>query len=310
MASKQKRLGKLAGDLNIGISKIVEIFHLNGIHIEANPNSKVNIEDVELITKYLDSYEEIKLKLEKSKELETQKIQTPKTTTYSTLIKIKQELGEPTSLYKYYGTDEYALDSLKNNYLYHSYFLDFNDPFDCNPYLIDIVGKENRKTRELFKETLNRSMLTNGICCFTRNFNSILMWSHYANKHQGICLEFNKLEGQINTFDIHYTRNFKKPDLFIDKEEALYHLIYTKSDSWKYERELRSFLKVESNEINSRKIKYNPQSLKAIYFGVRSEDSFMQQIKEIAIEKNPKIKFYRGKLKQHEFGIDWVQIKK
>jgi hypothetical protein len=53
------------------------------------------------------------------------------------------------------------------------------------PFKIDIAGFKN-KIKNLTTKFLENSHTT----CFSENNNDFLMWSHYASKHSGICLEF------------------------------------------------------------------------------------------------------------------------
>jgi Protein of unknown function (DUF2971) len=102
---------------------------------------------------------------------------------------------------------------------------DFNDPFDCKfrPTVTASRLKRERFTRELvqerkpgmpkhlikkfakrassrasFEEGERRLMVrisgSVGMLCVTERNDSVLMWSHYANKHQGVCLQFRGLE--------------------------------------------------------------------------------------------------------------------
>ena len=48
---KSKRLGKLARELNVGVSTIVEFLHKKGVEIDTNPNSKVDPDHVDLLYK-------------------------------------------------------------------------------------------------------------------------------------------------------------------------------------------------------------------------------------------------------------------
>lgn len=74
----------------------------------------------------------------------------------------------------------------------------FNDPFDCHPSLIDCsnVPEEKRKGWPAnIIEELNSNRLTNNrenlwICCLSKLYDSILMWSYY-NKHEGVCIGLN-----------------------------------------------------------------------------------------------------------------------
>ncbi len=59
------RLSKLARDLNVGISTIVEFLHKKGFKIDENPNSRVAAEHVDLLNKEFKSDSEIKKESEK-----------------------------------------------------------------------------------------------------------------------------------------------------------------------------------------------------------------------------------------------------
>jgi hypothetical protein len=70
-----------------------------------------------------------------------------------------------------------------------------NDPFDCHPGLIDFskIPLERAKTwgREdtilLDADPYRRNQERAWICCLSKVFDSILMWSYY-NNHKGVCI--------------------------------------------------------------------------------------------------------------------------
>jgi hypothetical protein len=132
-----------------------------------------------------------------------------------------RSLGRPQvqeNLWKLLARQELRFASLK----------DFNDPFDCEPSY-DLSGtdeqfvryskrmlsrrpsgltpelraeierympvwKSNRAESEagLGKSASQMVAETYGIYCLTAVPNSILMWSHYARSHTGVCLEFDR----------------------------------------------------------------------------------------------------------------------
>ena len=49
MAGKPIRLGKAAGELNVGISTLVEFLESKGVKIDPNPNTKVEEEHYDLL---------------------------------------------------------------------------------------------------------------------------------------------------------------------------------------------------------------------------------------------------------------------
>jgi len=51
MAGKVQRLGKVASELNVGVSTLVEFLHSKGVAIDPNPNSKLEGEHFEMLQK-------------------------------------------------------------------------------------------------------------------------------------------------------------------------------------------------------------------------------------------------------------------
>ena len=51
MAGKPIRLGKAAGELNVGVSTLVEFLESKGIKIDANPNTKLEGEHYDVLQK-------------------------------------------------------------------------------------------------------------------------------------------------------------------------------------------------------------------------------------------------------------------
>ena len=100
-------------------------------------------------------------------------------------------------LYKYLDING-AIMMLHYSDLMYANATTFNDPFDCHPSLIDCsnVPANERKGRPAnIIEELHSSRLRNNhedlwICCLSKLYDSILMWSYY-NKHEGVCLGLN-----------------------------------------------------------------------------------------------------------------------
>ncbi len=98
-----------------------------------------------------------------------------------------------------------------------------------------------------------------GISCFAQRNDNILMWSHYANKHTGFCVEYDlsKLKSQeallmlypviysnkrpllpLSMFDFSDIKNVKVVEGALPYAEIVESLL-TKSDIWGYEEEWR-----------------------------------------------------------------------
>jgi hypothetical protein len=70
----------------------------------------------------------------------------------------------------------------------------------------------------------------------------LLLWSHYANSHSGICIGFDASGNDFGlAFEVHYSSELPTSDFFEDSHwsETLRSMALTKSDVWKYENEFR-----------------------------------------------------------------------
>jgi hypothetical protein len=305
---KPIRLGKLAGELNIGIITLIKTAEKLGYNLDTNPNTKIDKLLHELLVLYFKNeplFTALLNLIETKKSKKTEYI----LTTYSVLEKIRIEKGKPKTVFKYFPNNDFSKDALKNNYLFYSHFENFNDPFDCHSVLIDISYKHKKEIKRTFEKSLREALDKHGVCCFSRTIDSILMWSHYANKHEGFSIEFyckEEPEG-LNPLDVNYIEHFTKPDLINNTENTIYHLIYSKAKDWEYENELRLLKKITNNDIDSRKVNYNRKDIKSIYFGINATSEFCDEIVSIANTINKSIKFYKGYRPLDKFGINWIK---
>lgn len=130
------------------------------------------------------------------------------------------KLDLPEKLYKYEPV-ETLLKILDNGCLKFSVPQDFNDPYDCFRGLVtfetslEAIKKlrknarieETKKKAMLYdmennpeelsqklNEILDGLIMKSGITCFSKVFNNMLMWSHYGDKHRGVCIEFQSFK--------------------------------------------------------------------------------------------------------------------
>lgn len=147
-------------------------------------------------------------------------------------------------------TAEYGLDSIKNRKLKFARIMDLNDPFE----FIGVKDPNPRLQEALCKNKESMSKKT-GVLCFSATWKNPLLWSHYANKHKGICLGLDVPEEFCA--QIHYVDSrLDVPDGFghpsanqLAHKEAhafMKKLIHTKFSHWKYEEEYRVWVTPES----------------------------------------------------------------
>lgn len=199
--------------------------------------------------------------------------------------------------------------------------------------------------------------------CFSESNNDFLMWSHYASKHSGICLEFSlensrlfpyiskarrnldyeKYKQRLSEWDLKthiywdriqkvtyeneqpFINFFEFAPVFENEHDCdliglskswTHHFAHklewvfsTKTKPWEYEKEWRAIhINFGNPENPEERIRHYPlESLKAIYFGMRTPDNAKNRIYNIFSRQHKELKYFECKPtngKDLEF-IEW-----
>jgi hypothetical protein len=144
-------------------------------------------------------------------------------------------------VYKFLSA-HFGLKSLKEKRLKISTLDDLNDPFELIPYNLS-----NHKQRWALRATRDHLTHDSGMLCFSATWRDPVLWAHYAEKHQGLCLGFEIPDGDEHFRKIEYVSRrmpFPKKPTRIDSE----FMLFTKYDSWEYEEEVRAFVALNDKE--------------------------------------------------------------
>jgi hypothetical protein len=140
-------------------------------------------------------------------------------------------------VYKFLSA-EHAIEGLQRRRLKIARIDGLNDPFDLAS--IDITDDRIRHALDALITDIRPRM---GLLCFSRNWDNLLMWSHYAAAHTGVCLAFDIRADKNHDLDVHYQPNVwkirRREDVNLD---LVTRLLHTKHESWSYEQEVRSFV--------------------------------------------------------------------
>lgn len=146
--------------------------------------------------------------------------------------------------------EKYALQNIQRSRLKVSTFEDLNDPFELLG--AELSDRQRREALRLFKADAHLSM---GLVCFGRTWENPVMWSHYADKHRGICLGFDiPEEFAVPVKYVSARTAFKFQD---DRESKGVHpqfaldLMRSKYKDWRYEKEVRMFVGLDEAEMDS-----------------------------------------------------------
>ncbi len=151
----------------------------------------------------------------------------------------------------YYLTgSQFAISNIALRRIKVSRFSDLNDPFEL--LAVDLSDKVHRAAFRKTKSELNQNR---GLVCFSKSWRNPLVWGHYAEKHTGICLGFDVPDDMVAPV-IYADRPSKiKIDAQSNEpiltEQFMNKLLCTKFSDWKYEDEVRVFVKLDDAEQES-----------------------------------------------------------
>lgn len=192
------------------------------------------------------------------------------------------------SLYKYRSLSDYTIDDIMKQSITMSPITFFNDLYDSAIHFLGnekeieektirewkkvnpLLSEDSPLNEEYYKriygdyyreDSRRKFWLTDFVgslvCCFSESDSSILMWSHYADSNQGICIEydFNNLKNKNQKnglFPVCYSQvPVTVEDLLFDEERkiteypadsALLCSMLNKADVWSYEKEWRMII--------------------------------------------------------------------
>ena len=141
---------------------------------------------------------------------------------------------------------KYGIENIRRKRLKISRLDDLNDPFELLS-----LNLPNKKLRTIFLKIKTGLNATSGILCFSEDWRSPVMWSHYAEKHKGLCLEFeipDEFMAKINYSQSRLKRELKEifDEKSVTKELAMSRILTTKFAHWKYEQERRMFVGLDT----------------------------------------------------------------
>jgi hypothetical protein len=165
----------------------------------------------------------------------------------------------------HFTSAEYALDDLRNRRLKIAQFDDLNDPFELKS--VDLSGAGHEAAFDQFKAHMARDY---GVLCFTAEWENILHWSHYADRHRGACLGFD-VSGSSEKFGrVDYRPDKIQFPSTLD-QSFMWKLLRTKFNEWAYESEWRVFTRLEEG-------KWSDCARRLLYFADFSHELVLREV--------------------------------
>ncbi|MFZ4861219.1 DUF2971 domain-containing protein [Sphingobacterium sp. Mn56C] len=156
-----------------------------------------------------------------------------------------------------------------------------------------------------------------GVLSLAKNYDNILMWSHYSNFHKGYCIGFDTnlffdlISKKYEEFGckigpVNYQLDYPEIDFTKQRDiKTSFVRCFTKHKCWEYESEYRLVLNNLPNEI----ISYPKEIIKEIYLGCKMTDLHCKEILEFIKSQNlANVKVYKMKMGYHSFCVEPKEI--
>ena len=230
---------------------------------------------------------------------------------------------------------EYTSRILTHNEIYFAKPSEFNDPFDCGFHIScegdfqihksklwklnlalseEEINKLTRKELEPdfiikreqeLNDTIRLETERRGVFSMSAKRDDLLMWSHYADCHRGICLEFETTSGKLfgcDLLEVHYQKPFPNISVYDNIDlEWMRKYTSTKWEDWHYEKEWRILYRETGIQ------PYPPEELSGVILGARISEKNEENeelVRKWILESNCKPKLYRAEPLKDRFGLD------
>jgi hypothetical protein len=161
-----------------------------------------------------------------------------------------------------------------------------------------------------------------GVLCMSKRRDSLLMWGHYCDKHQGIVIGFDDAHPMFKQppglNPVRYVRARVQIDESAQNMDAEWskrkdEFIFSKNDEWRYEEEFRQLFILSSlkkKTFKNEKVGYfysfPAAAIVSVTIGMRTQSERQKEIQSI-LKGNAfsHVKFDRAILHQRDFALDF-----
>lgn len=209
------------------------------------------------------------------------------------------------------GKDE--LTTLLRNMLSHVDDLEFEKEIGLlEGIVLNIENEEERDAKfcrlisQKVLQALRSDLGQRGVLSLSQNWNKPLMWSHYADQHHGICIEYDTKGHNfpnLGQVDYNSRRSISANDLYQWKVKSNQHsakrvydtYFFAKAPEWQYEEEWRDI--AEEAGVHDREF-----DISAIYFGIRTDPVWETTIVKM-LNKDRNIKLFKVSAGEDKFEL-------
>jgi hypothetical protein len=144
-----------------------------------------------------------------------------------------------------------------------------------------------------------------GVCCFSEVNNDLLLWSHYADSHHGICVGYDvgTLRKTFNNIHpMHYSKQFPRVNVFNRNDITKIHkILLHKSIDWQYEKEVRI-----TDYPGMRA--FQKTAIKEICFGLKTPPAQINAVVGLLFKLEYDVKIYQVEMRNDQYQVHFKKI--
>jgi hypothetical protein len=248
----------------------------------------------------------------------------------------------PRFLYKFHGPESRGIEgAIQTSAIWLSSPDAFNDPFDMRTQIefrgtpgqrgmhaYTVARQSGMKHSDALKQfsrtkakppDLQRAFDTQrlrfGVACFAASRSrelhaarNVQMWSHYADHHRGVCLQFHVPSAAstlVRAIAVRYTNEFVSIDWAdrVTAEKQLGSALLRKALGWAYEHERRIIVPWQANSL----MEFNPDGLRGVILGVQANASTAERVVALCRARlaagMPPLRLYSARMKSGAYQL-------
>jgi hypothetical protein len=243
--------------------------------------------------------------------------------------------GPPRFLYKYYGFGGKFDKTNLEDWIVNSAFrlsrpIEFNDPFDFHGVML-IAGTDEQFSERCFniakdnmavgstdedvgraaefmrshpaelerlaQESFNKARTTSGVACFSTSPKTVILWSHYAGGHTGVCLQFDvarDFPALMGALCVRIVEGLQLPTMnwMTTLHKDIGNVMLSKNSWWAHEQERR----IIQTDQGGKYVPLRPEALSRIILGCRIGTADTELIDDLLAKRGarglPQIEVY------------------
>jgi len=191
------------------------------------------------------------------------------------------------------------------------------------------IAQDHLTRLQRFQQGWKKQIRKWRVLCLTDNEENLLMWSRYADSHQGALFKFRCVDhpnahfrdAQQVKYDtalpviatlsqwVDWLVGASLPDA-IDDREVFRRTVFTKSKDWHYEKEWRCIIELDQDPDPAKHDLYNlmPEEIESVFLGCNMNAEDKTLLTEYIKEFRPHIKVYKANKHLYEYKLNYERL--